>query len=84
MENRLAACAQVFGPITSTYWWEDEVTSVEEWSCLLKTTRALVRRLTESLREAHTYAVPEIIAVPIDDGDATYLGWIEGETRSNP
>jgi periplasmic divalent cation tolerance protein len=84
VENRLAACAQVFGPIASTYWWEGEVRSAEEWSCQLKTTRALLRRLTESLRAAHSYDVPEIVAVPIDDGDPAYLGWIEGETRSDP
>ncbi len=84
VENRLAACAQVFGPIASTYWWEGEVRSAEEWSCQLKTTRALLRRLTESLRASHSYDVPEIVAVPIDDGDPAYHGWIEGETRSDP
>ena len=37
VERRLAACAQVSGPVTSAYWWDDEVQTDEEWYCVLKT-----------------------------------------------
>ncbi|MET8987361.1 divalent-cation tolerance protein CutA [Nonomuraea wenchangensis] len=40
-ERQLAACAQVVGPITSTYWWEGKVEEAEEWLVLLKTTADL-------------------------------------------
>lgn len=80
VERRLAACAQVSGPVTSTYWWEGEVTTAQEWVCVLKTRSSLLVSLTEALREAHSYEVPEIIATPIG-GDAAYLGWIDDETR---
>ena len=36
VELRLAACAQVSGPVASTYWWEDSVERAEEWLLTLK------------------------------------------------
>lgn len=82
VEGRLAACAQVSGPITSTYWWEGEVTSNSEWLCVLKTSATQLEPLMVAMRSAHSYQVPEIIATPIAAGDVAYLAWIEDETRS--
>ena len=81
VEARLAACAQVSGPITSTYWWEGSITSATEWVCALKTTAALLSPLMEALRTSHSYDVPEIIATPIVAGDSDYLSWITDEAR---
>ncbi|HUY22966.1 MAG TPA: divalent-cation tolerance protein CutA [Acidimicrobiales bacterium] len=82
VESRLAACAQVSGPITSTYWWQGGITSTTEWVCQLKTTAARLTPLIDALRAAHSYDVPEIIATPIVAGDADYLAWIDEETRA--
>ena len=84
VESRLAACAQVAGPITSTYWWSGAITSATEWVCVLKTTEAMVTPLVAALRAAHSYDVPEIIATPIVAGDADYLDWIGAEVRPDP
>jgi periplasmic divalent cation tolerance protein len=81
VEKRLAACAQVWGPVASTYWWEGEVKSASEFVCVLKTTAGLVDPLVEALQAAHSYEVPEILASPVDSGNAAYLGWIAEETR---
>jgi len=81
VESRLAACAQVSGPIASTYWWEGVITTATEWVCVLKTTSALLAPLVAALRAAHPYEVPEIIATPIVAGDADYLAWIAAESR---
>ncbi|MDF2707635.1 divalent-cation tolerance protein CutA [Nonomuraea muscovyensis] len=80
VERRLAACAQVVGPITSTYWWEGKVEEAEEWLLLLKTTADLFDDLAASVREAHSYDVPEIIAVPVRAGSTDYLAWVARET----
>jgi periplasmic divalent cation tolerance protein len=77
VEERLAACAQILGPISSTYCWRGEVERAAEWYCNLKTTRSRLPELQERIRELHPYEVPEIIALPIVDGDAEYLKWIE-------
>ena len=77
VEERLAACAQVHGPISSTYRWEGAVERSTEWFCHLKTTVARLPEVQDRIRQLHPYQVPEIIAVPILDGDAAYLSWIE-------
>ncbi len=77
VEERLAACAQVLGPVSSTYCWKGEVERAREWYCHFKTTRAGLMALQRRIRELHPYDTPEVIAVPIVDGDASYLKWIE-------
>jgi len=77
VEERLAACAQVVGPVSSTYWWRGAVEQSREWYCYLKTTQASFAALSQRLKELHPYDVPEIIAVPILEGSSEYLRWIE-------
>jgi periplasmic divalent cation tolerance protein len=78
--GRLAACAQVSGPIVSTYWWEGEVTTASEYVCTLKTSADRLPALMDAVKQAHSYQVPEIVAVPIAAGDSAYLEWIGEET----
>lgn len=78
---RLAACAQIMGPITSTYWWEDQVEQDDEWLVLMKTTADCLDALTAHLNEHHSYDVPEVVAVPITGGSRGYLSWVTDETR---
>jgi periplasmic divalent cation tolerance protein len=82
VEARLAACAQVAGPIASTFWWEDAVQREEEWLILLKAPAARFAELAEFLAARHSYDEPEIIAVPIVAGSAAYLAWLRDETRT--
>ena len=85
VERGLAACAQVLGPVASTYRWEGRVETAEEWSCHLKTTVERLPALLQCLRELHSYAVPEIVALPIVAGDPAYLRWIaDAVTLSEP
>ncbi|KAB8165818.1 divalent cation tolerance protein CutA [Streptomyces sp. 3MP-14] len=80
---RLAACAQVEGPITSVYRWEGEVTSDQEWRLVLKTTAARYPELESLVRESHGYEVPQIVATEIVRGGADYLRWLETETTDS-
>jgi periplasmic divalent cation tolerance protein len=59
------------------------VASAAEWYCHFKTTLSRLPALRMRLREVHPYEVPEIIAVPIVDGDPAYLRWVE-ESVSSP
>jgi periplasmic divalent cation tolerance protein len=81
VEARLAACAQVLGPIASTFWWEDAVERSEEWLVLLKLPATRFQALADFLAEHHSYDEPEIVAVPIVAGSQGYLSWIQEETR---
>jgi periplasmic divalent cation tolerance protein len=81
VEARLAACAQVAGPIASTYWWEDGLERAEEWLIMLKLPADRFDDLAEFLAERHSYDDPEIIATPIVAGSQSYLDWVADETR---
>jgi periplasmic divalent cation tolerance protein len=82
VEARLAACAQVTGPIASTYWWEDGLEKAEEWLIMLKLPAERFDDLAEFLTERHSYDDPEIIATPIVAGSQSYLDWIAEETQA--
>jgi periplasmic divalent cation tolerance protein len=81
VESRLAACAQVAGPVTSTYWWDEGVERAEEWLIMLKLPADRYEELAALLTERHSYDEPEIVATPIVAGSETYLTWIKDETR---
>lgn len=78
--QRLVACAQICGPIASTYWWKGKIECADEWMIVMKTREALYEKAEQAIRALHPYETPEIIAVPIKAGLAEYLRWIEGET----
>ena len=81
VEDRLAACVQVLGPISSTYRWQGTIETSQEWQCVAKSRRDLFGRIEETIREVHPYDVPEILAVPIVAGSRSYLAWLEGEVE---
>ncbi|MBN1172231.1 MAG: divalent-cation tolerance protein CutA [Micromonosporaceae bacterium] len=82
VQARLAACAQVLGPITSTYWWEGKIEQAEEFLVLLKTTAERAEALQAHLIAEHSYDVPEVIRTPITGGNPAYLSWVEAETQA--
>ncbi len=81
VERRVAACVQVIGPISSTYWWQGQIEEAQEWLCLAKTLAGQYDRLESLVKDNHPYEVPEILALPILTGNKDYLDWIETETK---
>jgi periplasmic divalent cation tolerance protein len=82
VEERLAACAQLVGPIASTYWWEGEIESAEEWMVVFKTTLDRFEELAGLITEQHSYDTPEIIATSVIAGSADYLAWVSEQTEA--
>ncbi|MEU3773230.1 divalent-cation tolerance protein CutA [Streptomyces sp. NPDC032472] len=82
VESRLAACAQVAGPVTSVYRWKGAVETAQEWQVLLKTTAAAYPALEARLTAEHPYDTPEIIATPVVRGSADYLAWVAAEVAA--
>ena len=80
VNKRAAACAQVVGPIQSTYWWKGKVERAGEWLLMMKTRGDLFSSLEKEIKTFHPYEVPVIIALPIVAGSQSYLKWIEEET----
>jgi periplasmic divalent cation tolerance protein len=79
VEKRLAACVQIVGPVTSVYRWQGQIETAEEFQVIAKSRRELFARIEQAIGEAHPYDVPEILAVPVDDGSRAYLAWLDGE-----
>ncbi len=79
VQERLAACVQVAGPIRSIYRWQGEIETAEEWQLWVKTQRRLYDRVEQAIRAAHPYEVPEILALPVAAGSAAYLQWLGDE-----
>jgi periplasmic divalent cation tolerance protein len=81
VSQHLAACCWVSGPIKSTYWWQGKMEQEQEWVCSIKTRKELYGAVEQAIKLAHSYEVPEIVAIPIVAGSQSYLDWVEQETQ---
>ena len=76
----LAACVQILPEMESVYRWQGKIERQSEILLLAKTTRTKFAELEREVRALHSYDTPEIIAVPIVDGSAPYLDWLNKTT----
>lgn len=81
VEKRLVACAQIVSEIQSIYWWQGKICNDKEVLFTAKTTARLFSELVKEVKELHSYEIPEIIFVPIQQGSQDYLGWISEVTK---
>ena len=81
IEQRLAACVNILAPCRSVYRWKDAVQHDEEHPMLIKTTAERYPALEAAIRAGHPYELPEIIAVPVEQGLPQYLEWVASETK---
>ncbi len=79
IESRLAACVNILAPCRSVYRWKDTVQDDEEFPVLIKTTAERYAALEAQIRAIHPYELPELIAVPVEQGLPRYLDWIKTE-----
>jgi periplasmic divalent cation tolerance protein len=77
VEERLAACASVVPGVRSFYRWKGAVEAAREHLMVIKTTREAFPALSAALQKAHSYELPELVALPIVDGSASYLAWLD-------
>jgi periplasmic divalent cation tolerance protein len=79
VEERLAACVNVVEGMRSFYRWKGKIEDSPEWLLVIKSSRDRFQALRAALEQAHSYEVPEVIALPVIDGAKNYLNWMEGE-----
>jgi periplasmic divalent cation tolerance protein len=79
IEHRLAACAHLLPAGRSFYRWQGEIANEQEITLLIKTKREIFPKLRDEIIRLHSYAIPEVIALPIVDGSSDYLNWLDGE-----
>ncbi len=64
--RRLATCINIVPCLRSIYRWKGKVCEDTEYLLLIKTPRRLFERVSEAIREFHSYELPEILALPVD------------------
>ena len=80
LRERLVACVNVVGPISSSYWWQGKIESSREILLLAKTRANLGAAVIRRVKALHSYSVPCVVAIPVRTGNPDFLRWIEQET----
>ena len=76
LKKRLIACGNLVDKVSSFFWWENKIQEAHEVLILLKTQKDKFEKVKQAIKKMHSYEVPEIIAVPITDGNEEYVHWM--------
>lgn len=83
LEKRLIACVNIVRDVKSLFWWRGKIDEAGEALLIMKTRIEKLLDLIRSIKEKHSYTVPEIIAIPILAGYHEYLKWLDESTGNN-
>jgi periplasmic divalent cation tolerance protein len=81
LEKRKAACVNIVSGVESHFWWKGKVDIADEVLLIIKTKVAAVDDIIRLVKEAHSYQIPEIIALPVIAGNEDYLKWVDEEVQ---
>jgi periplasmic divalent cation tolerance protein len=81
VNEKKAACVNIMPGVDSLFRWKGKIESAGESLLLAKTRASLLSEIVSLVKEAHSYEVPEIIALPIVGGSKEYLEWLESACR---
>jgi periplasmic divalent cation tolerance protein len=77
VEEHLAACINIVGPVRSIYRWKGEIETADEVAAILKTSQDSAAALMARIAALHSYDVPCIVTWPVDKVLRSYAGWVE-------
>ncbi len=78
--QRKAACVNIVPGVNSLFRWKGKIEDAEESLMVVKTRAKLFPDVVSTVKSIHSYEVPEIIALPIVEGNPEYLAWLQEET----
>ncbi len=81
LEAKLVACVNIIDNMNSMYVWKGEVKDEKESVIIAKTAENMLPELMEKVKSVHSYEIPCIVAVPIEDGYPPFLRWVEREVK---
>ncbi|UCH69643.1 MAG: divalent-cation tolerance protein CutA [Candidatus Bathyarchaeota archaeon] len=76
LDDRLIACANIIGPVSSLFWWEGKIDKASEVLVTMKSRKRFFKRLCDRVKKMHSYELPEILELPITEGLPSYLEWM--------
>lgn len=79
LEKRLAACVNILAGARSLYRWQGAIEEAAECLLIVKSRQGLWEELRAEIQRLHSYEVPEILLLPIDDGSPAYLDWLTNQ-----
>jgi len=82
VKEKRAACVNIVPGLESHYIWRGKLERSRELLLIIKSTRRGYAALERRIKALHPYTVPEIIALPIQRGSASYLKWLSDAVRA--
>lgn len=76
LAQKLIACANIVGPVSSYFHWSGKIEKAEEFLVLMKSRSDLFERIAVAVGKMHSYEVPEVLALPILASSQAYLSWL--------
>jgi periplasmic divalent cation tolerance protein len=84
LEKRLAACVNIVAGARSIYRWQGAIDEAAEWLLIIKSSQGLWEELRAEIQRLHSYEVPEVLMLAIEDGSPKYLDWLNKELAAEP
>ena len=76
LERKLIACGSILPQVESIYCWEGEIVSEREVKVLCKTIKRNFSLVESVIKESHSYDIVEILSFQVDEGNKSYLNWL--------
>lgn len=76
LQERLAACINIFDNMQSMYWWKGKIEEANETVLVAKTTKKLFPKVSKKVKSIHSYSVPCILQLEVKDGNKEYVKWL--------
>ena len=83
VETKLAACVNIVPGLTSVYEWQGKIEKSQEYLLFIKSKSIAFSAVESAIMECHPYELPEIISIPLNNGLANYLSWIDDNVGPN-
>ena len=76
VESKVAACVNIVPMVESVFMWKGKKENAKESLLIVKTKKSCFEKLKQKVKKLHSYTTPEIISIPILQGEKSYLDWI--------
>ena len=79
VEEKLAACVNIIGPVRSIYRWDGRIEDEAELQLAIKSHASRADALTAWIGKNHPYDEPELLFLPVEGGAPGYLAWVAAQ-----